>query len=286
MLYDRTSVITNPELEIHEKQLNELFRKDASLVIFDIGACEGESSMRYSRQFSNANVYTFEPVPGNFKLVEKNVAQFAATNVHPFQLCLSNKTGTAEFYVSSGRPDEFKDKELDWEFGNKSSSLLAPDKTLEAYDWIEFKDKISVPTIRLDNFTTEHKISHIDFIHMDVQGAELMVMEGAGDFLKNIRSLWLEVEEISLYKNQPLRKDVENFFKQRGFIKILETKLNVFGDQFWCERNWLVELKGEKWIVDRTAELKARAKQNRKHFFNNIRDRVQLRTRLKKLLGR
>jgi FkbM family methyltransferase len=283
MFYDRKSAITNKELQIQEEFLCEIFKPEENFVVFDIGACEGESSIRYSNLFSNAKIYTFEPVPNNFKKVEQNIADFNATNVKPFQLCLSNGNGEAEFHVSSGQPEEFKNKQVDWEFGNKSSSLLPPDKTLNTYTWLEFKDKIKVKTIRLDSFLKEKQIEQIDFVHMDVQGAELMVLNGAGNKLNSIKNIWLEVAAIPLYKGQPIKKDIKAFLSARGFVKISENFDKVAGDQFWSKQDWILNRMGEKWLTEKMAIVQKEENSRKVGLVKQIRDKVQLRSRIIKL---
>lgn len=74
---------------------------------------------------------------------------------------------------------------------------------------------------------------------MDVQGAELMVLKGAENFIKNINMIWLEVEAVELYKAQPLKNDVEQFMLDNNFTKIKDTVYNEAGDQFWVNKNYI-----------------------------------------------
>jgi len=284
MLYDRKKAILNDELQLQEKLLAELFEKLEIITIFDIGACEGESSIRYSRQFPNARVCCFEPIPSNIKLIQNNISEFEVSKVQAFEICLSDKDGEAEFHVSSGRPEEFNGKDVDWEFGNKSSSLLPPDKTLDTYKWLEFKNKIKVPTIKLDTFLSREKIDQIDFAHMDVQGAELMVLRGAGNKINAIKNIWLEVEAIPLYKGQPVKKDVETFLSNLGYVKLVDTVDKVAGDQFWSRREWITSRMGESWVQNRINQIKAEEKARKVGLLQSLRDKIQLRTRLKNFL--
>jgi FkbM family methyltransferase len=286
MNFDRKNAILDSKLHTQESQLLEIFAKDEAVVIFDIGACEGESSVRYSRIFEKSQIYTFEPIPKNYRIIESNIAEFEkSSQIHPFPVCLSNAVGEADFHISSGTPEEFKEKNVDWEFGNKSSSLLPPDKTLQTYDWIEFKEKITVPTIRLDGFMKEHSINQIDFVHLDVQGAELMVLDGAGDLFGAIKNIWLEVEAVALYKGQPIKKDIEAYFQSRGYIKLIDTVNKVDGDQFWSKEEWITSRKGAAWVNERKAEIRRQEKEREVPFFQQLRDKVQLRTRLKKMFS-
>ena len=88
-------------LSLHETVLVQLFDKKEDLTIFDIGACEGLSSIRYLSIFPKSYAYAFEPIPNNFKTVQNNIIKFKAKNLKAFELGLSSKTGEATFYVSS-----------------------------------------------------------------------------------------------------------------------------------------------------------------------------------------
>ena len=222
--------------------LYEIYNKNENLIIFDIGACEGESSIFYSEHFPNAKLYTFEPVPSNFELVKRNTALYPAIN--PFQIALSNQNGTATFHVSSGNPDHI-DKNDNTDYGNKSSSLLSPELHTTTHKWLKFENKIEVQTQILSDFCKEKEISKIDFIHIDVQGAELMVFEGANKFMQNIDCVWMEVEEVELYKGQPLKADVEKFMYERNFFKVLDTTNGQAGDQFYAKKDFFIKRKGQ-----------------------------------------
>lgn len=218
-----------------ENELRHLYRSDEALVIFDIGACEGEDSVRYARRFTRAHIHTFEPLPANQKLIRANFATYGASQAALVPLALSNRAGEAVFHVSSGRPPtEFAGK--DWNYGNKSSSLLPPAQSDPMYGWVEFKERITVRTATLDDYCREHAIACIDFIHMDVQGAEHLVLQGARAMLPRIRAIWLEVADQALYQGQQLRTDMEAFMRANGFVLTYENRREIEGDQFYV--NW------------------------------------------------
>jgi hypothetical protein len=73
---------------------------------------------------------------------------------------------------------------------------------------------------------------------MDVQGAELKVLIGAKDTVKNIKAIWLEVADVELYKNQPLRVDVENYMKKNGFHLFKSDVEGGVGDQFYINKKY------------------------------------------------
>ncbi len=220
------------------KELKIIFSKISPTIFFDIGGCEGEDSIRYSILFPNAEIYTFEPLPKNFKLAENNFRTYNLKNATPVNQALSDKIGVADFYVSSGQPPETEEQK-NWDYGNKSSSLFKPNNKInQITPWLKFNSVIKVKTNTIDNFCKEKNINKIDFIHMDVQGAELSVLRGGINIIKKIKAIWLEVESIPLYKNQPLKNEVEKFFKDEKFFKVTDTIKNESGDQLYINSRY------------------------------------------------
>ncbi|MGH7156965.1 MAG: FkbM family methyltransferase [Candidatus Saccharimonadales bacterium] len=204
-------------------------------VIFEIGACEGEDTIKLRRKYPNAQIYAFEPLPANIKKIRANYKKYGEHNINLFQLALSDKRAKAEFFVSSGHPVGIPNSK-DWDYGNKSSSLLPPKDHKRIHPWVKFDKHAVVSTERLDNFCQAHSISKIDFIYLDVQGAEKMVLEGAGNYLNDVKLIWLEVEAIELYEGQPLKYDIEKFMTGKGFKRIKDTVGSIAGDQLYINR--------------------------------------------------
>jgi FkbM family methyltransferase len=77
---------------------------------------------------------------------------------------------------------------------------------------------IKIDTTTLDQFCKEEEINEIDFLQIDVQGADLDVLEGANQTL-NRGTLAIQVEVIfsHLYKDQPLFADVDTFLRKNDF---------------------------------------------------------------------
>ena len=208
-MYDRKQYnLADPQFK---DELLTFFKPDEKLIIFDIGGCEGEESIRYSRLFPNSSIYIFEPLPKNGALIQNNLKKYRVSNVEFNPIALSDISGTQQFHVSSGHPNG-QPINLDWDFGNKSSSLLPPERHPEITPWLKFSETINVQTDTLFRFMDQKKIVKIDFLHMDVQGAELKVLQGARDMIEKIKAISLEVSDIELYKGQPKRIDIEAFY--------------------------------------------------------------------------
>ncbi len=230
---DLTAYLSRPSPV--ERELRRLFRRDESLVIFDIGACEGEESVRYARLFPRARILSFEPLPANQTLVRANFERYGIATAELLPIALSDRPGEATFHVSSGQPPAaFSGR--DWNYGNKSSSLLPPAAAAPMHGWIEFKEAIVVSTDTLDHVCAQRGIDRIDFVHLDVQGAEHLVLAGAARLLPHISALWLEVADRELYRGQKLRREMETLLRSHGFALGFAAHGEVEGDQFYVNR--------------------------------------------------
>ncbi|PSB32071.1 hypothetical protein C7B69_07390 [filamentous cyanobacterium Phorm 46] len=82
---------------------------------------------------------------------------------------------------------------------------------------IELKSTVDLSTTTLEKFCKAEDIKEIDFLHLDVQGAELKVLQGSDGILNNsVLGLVTEVEFTELYAGQPLFSDVDIYLRNRG----------------------------------------------------------------------
>jgi FkbM family methyltransferase len=102
------------------------------------------------------------------------------------------------------------------------SSLYKPNEKLLKlflnFEVAYLKNEIVIDTISLDFFLDNNSICDIDFMKIDVQGAELDIFKGAITALKDITFIVSEIEFIQHYENQPLFGDVCNFLEKHDFM--------------------------------------------------------------------
>ncbi|MBD1890571.1 FkbM family methyltransferase [Coleofasciculus sp. FACHB-SPT9] len=104
-----------------------------------------------------------------------------------------------------------------------SSSLYPPNesylKRFAGYlEWHQLVTTVEVDTTTLDAFCESEQIEEIDFLQVDVQGADLQVLEGASKIIESsILGILTEVEFISLYRNQPLFSDIDTYLRNKDF---------------------------------------------------------------------
>jgi len=100
-----------------------------------------------------------------------------------------------------------------------TSSLYPPARsTVDLFpalgDLMQVEQEVPLQTHRLDDVA---EAALTDFLKLDVQGAELMVLENAKNVLCNVSVIQCEVEFLQLYEGQPLMADVDAFLRSQGF---------------------------------------------------------------------
>ncbi len=199
--------------------LRKILGKDNPVVV-EIGAHYGEDSLRFLETFPHITLHCFEPDPRNIKVFKQYVDD---DRVHLYEIALSNEKGTAQFYQSyqehNAAPTPPK---YDWidpatyeeeKLNNSGSSSLKKGyaHTLD--------ETITVPTDTYLNWAIKNSIGDVDFVWIDVQGAEKDVLDGMGDAIRNIQLFWMEYGETS-YDDAMTRQETVDYMAARGFAAV------------------------------------------------------------------
>ena len=126
-------------------------------VAIDVGAHLGYYALILSRMVgSNGRVIAFEPIPSNFRILSDNIGLNHCENIQAVNKAVSDRSGQFEgtLPTESTVPSSF--------------TLLKNEGT----------NKIRVETVSLDDFLKDWD-RPVDFIEIDVEGAEGLVLEGA-----------------------------------------------------------------------------------------------------------
>jgi len=158
---------------VHEKYETKLFKDSIKpgMVVVDIGANIGYYTLIAAKLVgSRGKVYAFEPEPNNYRLLIKNIEVNGYKNVIPIQKAVSNKHGETKLFTSK----------------TVLSSLSFSEDNVP-----EKKEFVMVETITLEEF---FKDSKVDFIKMDTEGAEGLIIEGAEKVLMRNNNLKIAME--------------------------------------------------------------------------------------------
>lgn len=144
--------------------------------VYDVGANIGFFTMLLSRLVGpQGRVYAFEPIPENLATLRHNVVLNGLSNVTIVEQALSSSTGTAEMFVSPWSAFHSLNVE-----GASKQSNHGPEA-----------GQIVVQTVTLDEFVKGEGVRAPDLLKVDVEGAELIVLEGARETLRARRPLLL-----------------------------------------------------------------------------------------------
>jgi FkbM family methyltransferase len=182
--------------------LFDLLRPERLTAVADIGANPIDSIPPYKPLLDErrCRVFGFEPQP----------AALAALN---------SKKGDLETYlpgiVGDGKPGVLRVCR-----GSGMTSLFAPNQLILRHfpgfcEWGHVVEEIPVMTRRLDDIT---EIEFLDFLKMDIQGAELSVIQNGPERLKTAVAVQVEVSFIPLYEYQPTFGEIDRELRRLDFL--------------------------------------------------------------------
>lgn len=172
-------------------------------VWIDVGAYQGDASLQNAVEDPCLVVHAFEPVPELCAALANGPPNYM---VHP--MAVSDYDGIAPFRINRF---------------TAASSLLALDEEAR-HAWIDGEllveeREIVVPTIRLDTFMNEAGITEVEFLKVDAQGGDFAVIQSAGNRIRDILRIKLEVAITprQLYKGAIDKATIIAYLQRRGF---------------------------------------------------------------------
>lgn len=193
--------------------------------VIHVGAHHGEESKDYQAHGID-NVVWFEALPNSFAKLKVNVGHLPLNLV--FNVALSDTDGTCKFHVTdNGRGN------------SSSSSLLELGKHAIHYPHVVVKETINVESARFDTLARRAGLNtqQYNFLNVDVQGAELQVIRGMGDFLDGIDHIVAEVNEVELYKGCALFDELTTYLTNAGFTLVDKAMTNrEWGDALYTRK--------------------------------------------------
>jgi len=176
----------------------------------DVGAHHGEVTLGYANHNPGLRIYAFEP---NLRAAAKLFG--LAPNYVVIPMAVAESDGCADFHLNSFEA---------------SSSLLSLDhqavKSWVRGELLKEVGTVTVPTVRLDTFMEAMCINTVDFLKVDAQGMDLAVIRSAGDRIRDITKITLEVSiaPAPVYINSPTKEEVISFLKSAGFSLVSAEK--------------------------------------------------------------
>lgn len=160
--------------------------------MLDIGGHIGSSVMSFAPL--GWNIFTFEAQEDNYKELSLNTKRFS--NVKCVKTLVSDINGSRKFYVSSKH------------WGIHSIKPFHETHT----------QSVNLHSITLSKFVVDNNIKHVDFLKIDVEGADYLVIKGF-DFKKDSPTLvmceFMDIRTIPYFDYSA--SDVVNYMKNLGY---------------------------------------------------------------------
>ena len=184
------------KLNYHSVLKNLISRGLQINVVYDIGAHKGRWTKQHASLLPNANFFLFE---ANKEHAEK----LKSRGYRTFIGVLSSDGEPAKFYKKVGTGD----------------SLYRENTQTYSEDSFEV-----VTTKTLHQVVTSEKLPKPDFVKLDVQGAEIDILKGAGDLLDGCSLLLAECPIVPYNLGAPELNEYLTYFKSKGFLPLRITE--------------------------------------------------------------
>lgn len=157
------------------------------MIAFDVGANIGDYSIFLSQLVGDSGkVYSFEAASNTFKNLQERLYQAECNNIRTFQNAVFSENTQIEF-------NEFPEDFSVWNSIGKPQML----NPYGSGEYVPIVKTEIVEAISLDSFCKENHIENIDYLKVDVEGAESDVFKGAIGLLnaKAIKFIQFEISQ-------------------------------------------------------------------------------------------
>lgn len=227
----------NRNHDIHsngEKTVLIKISKFNPLIIIDGGANIGEYSLLVNKIIPNCKIYAFEPVESTFQKLLGNKKDF--DNINPIKKGLFKETCLT------------------------SINLFNSDEHSSLYDIQGLTNgsnqKQIIELVRGDEFLKENKLDFVDFLKLDIEGAEYDALIGFEKSIKNgrIKVIQFEYGYINI-STKKLLIDFYNFFEANDYVvgkifpKTVEFRKYEFKYEDFIGPNFIAVKKSEVALI-------------------------------------
>jgi FkbM family methyltransferase len=166
-------------MTIHEDDIIKRFTPKKGDIVIDIGAHIGLYTIISSKRVgANGKVVAIEADPSNFEMLNSNIKLNQLTNVTPLNYAVYSKETKVKLYLPSG------------ESGFTKYNTIMP-------NWINTQEKfVEVNANTLDYLLQLNEIrqEEVNWIKIDVEGAEFEVLKGASNVLSKSKDIAILME--------------------------------------------------------------------------------------------
>ncbi len=218
----RVKTFSNKEPETLE--WIDSFEKNS--IFWDIGANIGLYSC-YAAKHRDCKVFSFEPSVFNLELLARNIyLNNLSEKIIMIPIALTEKLTLSKFNMTS----------------TDLGGALSTFEHEYTHDGSNIKKTFNYSTlgISMDEVINLMKISHPDYIKIDVDGIEHLILKGGSETLRKTKSLLVEIDD----KFEKQKSECKSYLEKSGFIFtgkyhspiFNNTKLNTSYNQIWLKK--------------------------------------------------
>ena len=165
-------------------------------VFLDVGASYGFYGISVASDFPESTVYCFEPVPRAYECLSRNVVRNGLSNLEALRCAVLDR----DEYVSI-TTDSFGGDHI---VGDARRTVQ------------------KVKGMTLDHFADEEGLEKVEYIKIDVEGAELLVLQGADSIVRRFAPM-IQVETTDEFARRfgYVSRDVFQYLCDRGYNYLL-----------------------------------------------------------------
>lgn len=170
--------------------------------VMHVGAHTGGEAHLYDG-FGIKEVTWIEADPETHAILQQNIKPYGHRAIQA--LCSEKSGELVTFHKSSNE--------------GLSSSLLSPKDHTSYFPTVKFANTIQLTTTTLSEVKKNYSLPAVDYLVLDVQGAEMMVLKGLDEeMLANINYMFLEVSSTEMYEGQALLPELKTWLEERNMI--------------------------------------------------------------------
>lgn len=165
-------------------------------VVVDVGAGTGTEAIVYSEMVGiHGQVFAIESHPETIRSLQTLIEKGGYANIQAHQVAIGNDNGAVW---------------LQNQHAHQKNALMGEPDNENGAVYVEMKT--------LDQFVLENKIEQIDFLKVNIEGAELQMLDGMKQSIHIIRGAAISCHDFIDDNNQfPIMNEVRNFFLTHGF---------------------------------------------------------------------
>jgi len=165
-------------------------------IIVDVGACWGEYSLILGRYFNESSIYAIEGSQKNYKILRNNIT---------FELNKIKNVESYNYIVSDNNNFKF------------IKNIIATTNTVENDIIKNNKNYSKVKSVTLKKFLFENKLTHIDFLKLDIEGHEL-------NLIKDILDIDIKFGQVEIINLNSLEENLK-------FLEQLSAKYKLYDSE-------------------------------------------------------